>query len=198
MGLASAVRGLIRYEGISSVLPTALNALKPLDFHIFVIGRSDPIREVRRSEDVEMYENAIERLRNARRGISGLPNEFWRDDINGASLCSMLVVNGEPASIIWVYPAPAKRPLIVMEAGDAELSATYTLPKFRGRGFHRALLAFTTAWQLREHLRLFMVAAGDNPAPLKVIPEVGYREVAVIRRRSIFGPKFSAEKMKAR
>ena len=198
MGLVSGVCGLIRYEGISSVLPAALKALKPLDFHIFVIRRGDPIAESRRPEGVEMYADALGRLRDARRRISGLPNEFWRDNINGASHCSLLTVNDEPVSVIWVYPAPAKRPLIVMETGDAELSATYTLPGVRGRGFHRALLAFTTAWQLREHPRLFMVAAGDNLAPLKVIPEVGYKEVAVIRRRSTFGPKFSAEKLKAR
>ena len=197
MGLASAVRGLIRYEGFSSVLSSALDALKPLDFHIFVIQRGDQVTEVRPPEGVEMYADALERLRAARRGASGLPNEFWRDKINGASVCSLMVVNGEPASIIWVYPAPAKRPLIVMESTDAELSATYTLPKFRGRGFHRALLAYSTIWQLRERSRLFMVAAGDNFASLKVIPEVGYKEVAVIRRRAILGAKFSAERMQS-
>jgi GNAT superfamily N-acetyltransferase len=195
MGLASAVRGLIRYEGFSSVLSTALDALKPLDFHIFVIRRGDPVTEVRPPEGVEMYADALERLRDARRSGTGLPNEFWRDKINGASLCSMMMLNGEPASIVWIYPAPARRPLIVLESTDAELSGTFTLPKFRGRGFHRALLAFTTAWQLRERPRLFMVAAGDNFAPLKVIPEAGFREIAVIRRRAIFGPKFSAAKM---
>ena len=197
MALGAAVRGLFQYEGFSSVLSTALDALKPLDFHIFLIRRGDTVTEVRPPEGVEMYEDALERLRDARRGVSGLPNEFWRDKINGASLCSLMVVNGEPASIIWVYPAPAKRPLIILESTDAELSATFTLPKFRGRGFHRALLAFSTAWQLRQHPRLFMVAASDNFAPLKVIPEIGFKEVAVIRRRSIFGPKFSAETMNA-
>ena len=197
MAFAAAVRGLLQYEGISSVLSTALDAIKPLDFHIFLIRHGDPVTNVRPPEGLEMYEDALERLGDARRGVSGLPNEFWRDKINGASLCSLLLVNGEPASIIWIYPAPAKRPLIILGPTDAELSATYTLPRFRGRGFHRALLAFTTAWQLRERPRLFMVAASDNFAPLKVIPEIGYREVAVIRRRSIFGPKFSAETMKA-
>lgn len=178
-------------------MSTARDALKPLDFHIFVIRRGDPIAEVRRPDGVEMYEDALARLREARRGISGLPNEFWRDEINEASLCSLMVVGGELASIIWVYPAPATRPLLVMESSDAELSATYTMPKFRGRGFHRALLAFSTAWQLSERSRLFMVAAGDNPASLKVIREVGYKEIAVIRRRSLFGPKFSAQTLRA-
>jgi len=198
MGLASAVRGLFRYEGFSSVLSTAVDALKPLDFHIFVIRRGDTVTEVRAPAGVEMYADALERLRDARRGVAcGLPNEFWRDQINDASLCTLLMVNGEPASIIWIYPAPAKRPIIVLESTDAELSATYTLQKFRGRGFHRALLAYSTVWQLRERSRLFMVAAGDNLPSLKVIPEVGYKEVAVIRRRAILGPKFAAEKMRA-
>jgi GNAT superfamily N-acetyltransferase len=197
MGLASAVRGLIRYEGLSSVVSATLDALKPLDFHIFVIRRGDPLGEVEPPLGVEMCNDALERLRDARRGATSLPNEFWRDKINNASICSLLTVSGEPASIIWIYPAPAKRPLIILAPTDAELSATYTLPKFRGRGFHRALLAFSTGWQLRERSRLFMVAAGDNLPSLKVIPEAGYKEVAVIRRRSIFGPKFSAEGMKA-
>ena len=199
MTLASTVQGFIRYGGgLSGLSRVALGSMKPLDFHIFMISKDAQTLPARTPEGAKMYEDALERLQKKRRAIDGLPNEFWRDKINGASRCALLEVNEELASIVWVYESPAKRPHLLLGPTDAEFSATYTLAQFRGRGFHRALLAFATAWQLRERSRIFMVAASDNPAPLKVIPEAGFKEIAVIRRCSLYGPKFIAAEMRIR
>jgi GNAT superfamily N-acetyltransferase len=196
MAIAAAVRGIIRYEGWAHLPRTALNAFKPLEFHIFLMRRGDPIVRFPIPEGVTLHSDALERVRALRRRRTDLPNEFWRDRINGASLCALAEVDSEPASILWAYAAPAKRPLVILDRGDAEFSGVYTLEKFRGRGLHRALLSFAAAWQLGERSRLFMVAAGDNPTSIRAIGDVGFREVAVIRRMSLFGPKFSAAQMR--
>jgi GNAT superfamily N-acetyltransferase len=99
--------------------------------------------------------------------------------------------------VLWIYDYPAERPIIVLEPGAVELTTTYTLEKFRGRGLYRALLWFATEWQLRNCDRLFMVVDSHNQTPMKAVREVGYREFGVIRRRSIRGPRFSIAKMKA-
>ena len=109
----------------------------------------------------------------------------------------MLELDGQIASVLWIYNYPAERPIIVLEPGEAELTTTYTLEKFRGRGFYRALLWFATEWQLRERSRLFMVVDSRNQTPMKAVYQVGYHEVGLIRRRLIRGPKFPMAKMKA-
>ena len=143
-----------------------------------------------------MYAEALDRLKRAREKRTGLPNEFWRGELTGALDCATLELDGEIASVLWIYDYPAERPIIVLEPGAAELTTTYTLAKFRGRGLYRALLWFATEWQLRERCRLFMVVDSHNQTPMKAILEVGYHELGVIRRRGIRGPKFSVPKMK--
>lgn len=193
----SAVLALIRDEGIVNVPRVVLDLLRVLDFHIFVINRGELLAPMPVAEGVTMDADALERLKRAREKRTDLPNEFWRDRISGASHCATLELNGELGGIVWAYDYPAERPIIVLEPGEAELSTSYTLEKFRGRGLYRALLYFATEWQLRERPRLFTVVASNNPTPMKAVYQVGFHEVGVIRRRAIRGPKFSVAKMKA-
>ncbi|HUO04948.1 MAG TPA: hypothetical protein VMU16_07095 [Candidatus Binataceae bacterium] len=195
MALASKVRDFIRHEGLFNLPQAAFNALKPLDFRIFVIDRSHPVPEVPISEGVTMYENALDRLRSQREGRTDLPNEFWRDQINGAAQCATLEFNGELGGIVWAYEYPAQRPVVILAPGEAELTASRTLERFQGRGLYRSLLRFATVWQLRERPRLFTVVASDNPTPYKAVLELGFREIAAIRRRPVRGPKFSVSGM---
>ena len=197
MPRVSAIRALIRDEGILNLPRIALDSLRFLDFHIFVINRGEPLAQLPVPEGVTMYADALDRLKRAREKRANLPNEFWRDQMNGALHCATLELDGELASVLWVYDYPAERPIIVLGPGDAELTTTYTVEKFRGCGFYRALLRFATEWQLRERCRLFMVVAGQNHTPMKAVLQVGFHEVGVIWRRAIHGPKFSVSKMQA-
>ena len=197
MSILSAVRRLVEDEGLSGLPRAALNALRPLDFHIFVINRGELLAPLPIAEGVTMYADALDRLKPAREQRADLSNEFWRDQISGASHCATLELNGELGGVVWAYDYPAERPIIVLEPGEAELSTSYTVEKFRGRGLYRALLYFATDWQLRERPRLFTIVASNNPTPMKAVYQVGFHEIGVIRRRAIRGPKFSIAKMKA-
>ncbi len=197
MTIVSAVRRFIHDEGLAGLPRAALNALRPLDFHIFVINRGDLQRATagtRGRHDVCRRSGSPQ----ARPPEStDLANEFWRDEMSGASHCATLELNGELGGVVWAYDYPAERPIIVLEPGEAELSTSYTLEKFRGRGLYRALLYFATEWQLRERPRLFTIVASNNPTPMKAVYQVGFHEIGVIRRRAIHGRKFSIAKMKA-
>jgi GNAT superfamily N-acetyltransferase len=197
MTIVSAVRRLIHDEGLAGLPRAVLNALRPLDFHIFVINRGDLRAPLPVPEGVTLYADALDRLKRTRENRADLANEFWRDQVSGASHCATLELDGELGGVVWAYDYPAERPLIVLEPGEAELSTSYTLEKFRGRGLYRALLYFATEWQLRERPRLFTIVASNNPTPMKAVDQVGFHEIGVIRRRAIRGPKFSIAKMKA-
>jgi GNAT superfamily N-acetyltransferase len=196
MTIASAVRALIRDQGILQLPRIALDSLKLLDFHIFVINRGELRAPLLVPDGAAVYTDCLDRLKRARERAPDLPNEFWRDRLNGASHCAVVELGGELAGVLWVYDYPAERPIVILEPGAAELTTTFTLEIFRGRGLYRALLWIATEWQLRERPRLFMVVEGSNCTPMKAVLEVGYHEVGVVRRRAIRGPKFSIAKMK--
>jgi GNAT superfamily N-acetyltransferase len=196
MPRVSAVLAVIRDHGILELPRIALDSLRLLDFHIFEINRGALQAPLPIPTGVTMYADALDRLKRAREKRTDLPNEFWRDQLNAAVHCATLELDGEIASVLWIYDYPAERPIIVLEPDAAELTTTFTLEKFRGRGLYRALLWFATEWQLRERRRLFMVVDDHNQTPMKAVLEVGYHEVGVIRRRAIRGPKFSITKLK--
>ncbi|MGC1192771.1 MAG: GNAT family N-acetyltransferase [Candidatus Binatus sp.] len=196
MTIASAVRALIRDQGILGLPRIALDSLKLLDFHIFAISRGELLAPFPVPDGVAVYADSLDRLKRAREKRNDLPNEFWRDRLNGALHCATVELNDELAGVLWVYDYPAERPIVVLEPREAELTTTYTLEKFRGRGLYRALLWIATEWQLRQRPRLFMVVDSHNLTPMKAVLEVGYHEVGVVRRRAIRGPKFSIAEMK--
>jgi ribosomal protein S18 acetylase RimI-like enzyme len=196
MTIASAVRALIRDQGLLRLPRIALDSLKLLDFHIFAINRGELLAPLPVPDGVAVYVDSLDRLKRAREKLLNLPNEFWRDRLNGALHCATAELNGELAGVLWVYEYPAERPIVVLEPGEAELTTTYTLEKFRGRGLYRALLWIATERQLRQRPRLFMVVDSHNLTPMKAVLEVGYHEVGVVRRRAFRGPKFSIAKMK--
>lgn len=187
---------MIRDEGILNLPRIAYESLRLLDFHIFEINRGDLLAPLPVPADVTMHADALDRLKRLRGRRTDLPNEFWRDQLTGALHCATLELGGEIASVLWIYDYPVERPIVVLQPGAVELTTTYTLEKFRGRGLYRALLWFATEWQLRKCSRVVMVVDDHNQTPMKAVLEVGYREVGVIRRRAIRGPKFSIAKLK--
>lgn len=190
----SSALALIRDEGILNLPRVAFESIRLLDFHIFVINRGDLKPPLLIPEGVTMYADALDRLKQMRATRSDLANEFWRDQMSGASHCATLELDGELGGVVWAYEYPAQRPIIELEPGEAELSTSYTMEKFRGRGLYRALLYFATEWQLRVRPRLFTIVASNNPTPMKAVDQVGFHEIGLIRRRGIWGPKFSVAK----
>lgn len=188
MGIVTAVRGLASFDGILRLPRAAVAALKPLDFHIY-LGQKPEMLDA--PPGFRFYADGLDRLREHRKGRKELPNEFWRDEINGARYCSIAEKNGQIAAVIWMYRYPAKRPMLVLAPGDAEISAAYVLPEFRGCSLYRPLGFFLRrSWFDSHGGRIFAVAASDNPITLAILPRNGYVHMATLRRNSLFGPRF--------
>jgi hypothetical protein len=119
MPRVSAVFALSRDEGILNLPRVAFESLRLLDFHIFVINRGELRAPLPVPEGVTMYADALDQLKRVREKRTALPNEFWRDQMNGPSHCATLEPNGELGGVVCAYDCPAKRPIIVSEPGAA-------------------------------------------------------------------------------
>ena len=194
MPSVSAVRALIRDEGILNLPRIAYELLRLLDFHIFVINRGDLLAPLPVAEGVAMYADALDRLKRARQNRSDLANEFWRDEMSGAVALRNARARRRTGRRGLGVRLSGRAADNRARAGRGGAIDSYTLEKFRGRGLYRALLYFATEWQLRERPRLFTIVASNNPTPMKAVYQVGFHEVGVIRRRAIRGPKFSVAK----
>ncbi len=190
MGILTAVSGLARFDGVSHLPRAAIAALKPLDFHIYQHPETGAPK-LPAPAGFRFHADALDRLGELRKGRTDLPNEFWRDKVNGARYCCLAEEDGRLAAITWMYDYPAKRPILLLAPGDAEAVGTYILPAFRGRSLYRSLSVFRSRWWFDSHGgRIFTVAASDNPIPLAQIPRMGCVELAVLHRNSLFGPRF--------
>jgi hypothetical protein len=191
MGLLAAVSGVARFDGVSRLPRAAIAALKPLDFHIYKHPETGA-PEFSIPPGFRFHADALGLLRELRKGRKDLPNEFWRDKVNGARYCCIAERDRQLAAITWMYDYPAKRPMLVLAPGDAETSGTYVLPEFRGCRLSRSLSLFRNVWWFDSHHdgRVFTVAASDNPTSLWQIPRMGCVELAVVHRNSLFGPRF--------
>jgi hypothetical protein len=198
MAFTVKIRAIIRHEGLRQLPATILHALKPRDFHILSIRKKDLDPQPRPLGGTAMHQNALDRLRRKRDGRRDLPAEFWRDETSGACQCAVLEINGELGGVVWLYEYPAKRPILILAPGEAELSAPYTLAKFDNRDLATALLHFATAWQLREREQIFTVSDGDDPASLEAAMKAGYQKLVTIRRRAAWGARFSVPEMKVK
>ena len=94
MPRVSAVLALIRDEGILNLPRVAFESLRLLDFHIFVINRGELREPLPVPEGVTMYADALDRLKRAREKRTDLSNEFWRDQMSGASHCATSTSTG--------------------------------------------------------------------------------------------------------
>ncbi len=192
---ASAVIGYVRRAGLRKSIAASRGAIVSIRFHIFVRYRGAKAF-TGCPQGVEIFPDATDLLRALRSGRQDLPTEFYRDEMIRGGRCSVATVEGRLAGVAWAYEHPIERPHLILGPGEVELSASYTLPEFRGRGLYRTLMRFAVDWMHGEHERIFTMASHDNLTPLKTFVEIGFEEVAVLRRPSIFGPRFDTRSMR--
>lgn len=163
----------------------------PLDFHFYMVDLLDYPMPKPFPPGIEFYPFALKRLQEKR--TRDLPSEFFRDEIAGATVCFLVEVEGELASIVWLYDRTHYRTLIDL-GFEEELNASATVEKFKGWGLYQANVRHAL-WTLSQQgqKRVWASAASDNPAPMHVLQNVGFRHVGMVRRCAAFGPKFSAE-----
>ena len=105
----------------------------------------------------------------------------------GRSYAYAATVEGEIAHISWLLPAAAsamETPMMFrLSENQAEISASHTLLKYRGRGIYRSVI-----WQLlsiarqRGVAKIYMKTNWDNKASQKAIRKAGFEFAGIIVR----------------
>lgn len=166
---------VLRREGVASTLRRSVNRVFVLNRFVLLARPLDlgaepaelppgcTFREIDRPE--------LDRLRAGR---TGLPADFYRDEIVDGERCFVITVHGALAYINWISERGASG-FFRFAAGDAECAIVHTLPEYRGRGLHRLAqdrLVHVLAGEGKRRL-LYAVHEG-NPAGIKPLVKSGY------------------------
>lgn len=127
----------------------------------------------------------LERVRTER---PDLPLQFHADRTHGVRDCYLGFVDGQVASVSWVFTHENIVRHMTLRPGEIMLDGAYTLPEFRGRGLlsivERAILDDAR----REGVRLaYTHVAVDNRASLRAVWKTGFRPVGLLRWSWIAG-----------
>lgn len=127
----------------------------------------------------------LARLRTAR---PGLPLQFYADRTHGVRTCYLGFVDGQIASISWVFTHENIVRRLTLDAGEIMLDGAYTLPEFRGRGLlsivERAILDDAK----RDGVRFaYTHVAVDNRASLRAVWKTGFRPIGLLHWSFILG-----------
>lgn len=186
-GLVGLVRANIRSEFVYWRFVCELAGCR---HHISMAGQ--------RWTDIVLERGNLQRLAQWRslRPARSLPAWLWMDVERGLDFFYVAWCGGELVHICWVVrPGQATSvPGWQLAAGEVELRSAYTMPKFRGRGIWRLMLAF-----IIEDVRvvgdrsLYAHVAPHNRRSWGPLLQAGFRRVATVRVRKRWGRVYVVE-----
>lgn len=192
----------IKTRGFRESVRQLSNALVRQTFYVFQLDSSPCFAEPSASPNppsVEILEGepALQRLRILRRAGGSLPVDFYRDQLNDTyRSCLVAVYEGQLAGVLWAYDHARPGHFVQMRPGDAEVRDVYCLAKFRGKGIAKMLISLACTDHRKGGVeRIFAVIHSENEASKRAFMAVGFRRVAALKRRALFGPKFKPERM---
>jgi RimJ/RimL family protein N-acetyltransferase len=118
-----------------------------------------------------------------------LPQSFFADRLHGTEHVYLGLWAGQVAHVHWAMAPQHDAPLIPLREGEVELMYGYTLAPFRRRGLDthvvNRMLVDLQATSATRHV--YTHVALRNAASLRVFAKLGFRPVARVERRHIFG-----------
>jgi len=189
----------IKTRGFQKSVHELRDALVRHTFYIFQLDNSCFVEPGPRSKppSVEILEgdSALQRLRALRPADRSLPVDFYRDHLNDLYRnCFVAVYDGQLAGALWVYDQTQPGHFIRMRPGDAEIRNVYCLAEFRGKGIAKILISVACTGCRKDGVEhIFAVIHSKNEASKRAFIAVGFKRVAVMKRRAFFGRKFTPE-----
>lgn len=184
---------LIRREGLQQAVRDLAGVLSPARFEIWHLALdSADLAPVRRGNiDLLTGLPALEDLKTCRRRETNLPIEFYRDEIDGIDSCVLVKVGERLAAIAWIYYHHQPGHFLKMSSGEAEIRSVFSLPDFRGQGLAKAVVAAASSWLRNIGCHsVYAVIHFQNTASLKAFQAAGFKKIAEIHRRPLFGPRY--------
>ena len=134
-------------------------------------------------------------LRTWRENRQGLSPEFFQDEIDGVDTCAVVLVKGQLAGLIWIYPPYDPSRLFRLQDGEAELNNGYVLPEYRGMGLFKDILSLACCWLRDQGCRVAYAGVHSANAPsLRAFRNVGFRDIGSVWNFLLFRPKFRGGK----
>lgn len=152
----------------------------------FVVDLQTWSIEPRSTPGMVVREVTLDELRGLRTPDHALA--FYTDRTHGGRRCYVGFVDGEMASISWVFGAGDRVRHMRLRSGEIMLDGAFTLARFRGRGLLSAVERAILDDARREGMRVaYTHVAVDNRASLRGVAKTGFRPAGVLTRRWILG-----------
>lgn len=130
-------------------------------------------------------------LRTWRQNRTGLPPEFFQDEIDGVATCVIAQVGDDVAGLIWIYRSEDKSNLSRLSELEAELNQGCVLREYQGRGIFKGILHSACIWLREEGYRAaYALVHSTNLPSLRAFRGTGFREIGAVRQFLMYRPKF--------
>jgi len=183
----------IRREGFWSAIRDAAGTLLPTRFEVWKLSCENISSRisVHPGKKILAGPSAVTSLKRLREASSGLPVEFFRDEVDNIQSCFLACVDERLAAIAWSYDHMKPAHFLGMSPGDTEIRSVYALPEFRGRGLAKTVIAEGCDWLCSEGFQdIFAVIHFRNEPSLRAFRSVGFTKVAELNRPPLFGPRY--------
>jgi ribosomal protein S18 acetylase RimI-like enzyme len=181
----------VSHRGLwTTVYWAAFGFLKPNRFVVFSrsLSRAAP-QPAEKELALELWPSA--RLKEWRRHRSGLSTEFFQNEIDGVENCVVAREGDEIAGLIWIYYPGDKSRLFQLRDGEAELNQGYVLPRYRGRGVFRKVIAFACDTLAKQGYRTaYAMVHSSNVPSLKAFEGAGFHRQGRVRHFLAWRPRF--------
>ncbi len=159
-------------------------------FMVLRLNLEKPFRYVEKNQSLKMMKISLADLHRIRDAHTGLPIEFYCDDIQGFSTPYVAFINNEIAAINWLVFPREKSRFLVFGENDAELNYITVLPQFRGGGIARSLMAYIIQESTNNQLKnLWIVVHIDNIPQWKPTIGLGFDPVGIITHWAFHRPR---------
>lgn len=184
---------LIRREGLQQAVRDVVGVLSPARFEIWHLALDSTDLAPAPGPNISLLAGglALANLKASRSRETNLPIEFYRDEIDGINSCVLVKVEERLAAIAWIYYHHQPGHFLKMSSDEAEIRSVFSLPHFRGRGLAKAVLAGASSWLRNTGCHsVYAVIHFQNTASLNAFQAVGFKKIAEIHRRPLFGPRY--------
>lgn len=191
--LAKSLTTRIKREGFWPAMRDSAGTLLPARFEVWKLSCGSISGQISVDPGKKILSGpvGVESLKRLREATSGLPVEFYRDEIDNIQSCFFACVSDRPAAIAWSYNHTKPAHFLRMSSGDAEIRSVYSLAEFRGRGLAKAVVAAACRSLFHDGFQnIYAVIHFQNEASLKAFRSVGFTKVAELHRPPLFGTRY--------
>ena len=182
----------IRRFGLISALKDLLQSINPVTLRVHRVVKEDLVElPVDTTWDMR---TGVDALRKTREGFDKLPDAFYTDLRREAHECYFIVVDNQPAAIVWSFVGHTQSRYFDLGPQDANLATLFVRDELRRRGLARLVMQYGCQELFKEGFRHVYTEIDENNMGARRTQEpIGLQKVDVFRRSLLIGPRYICE-----